>query len=84
MREMVHVATYRAAKEAVSSMFSPNRGFIASFLALAISTFSAFGGIVPSDDFNDGIDRTDPNFVTASLLVMSPGVFFSLFEGGVK
>ena len=23
--------------------------------------------------FNDGIDRTDPNFVTASLLVMSPG-----------
>ena len=22
---------------------------------------------------NDGIDRTDPNFVTASLLVMSPG-----------
>ena len=36
------------------------------------------------DGFNDGIDRTDPNFVTASLLVMSPGVFFSLFEGGVK
>ena len=27
----------------------------------------------PSDGFNDGIDRTDPNFVTASLLVMSPG-----------
>ena len=25
------------------------------------------------DGFNDGIDRTDPNFVTASLLVMSPG-----------
>ena len=27
----------------------------------------------PSDGFNDDIDRTDPNFVTASLLVMSPG-----------
>ena len=25
------------------------------------------------DAFNDGIDRSDPNFVTASLLVMSPG-----------
>ncbi|MBQ6139964.1 MAG: hypothetical protein IJI54_01670 [Kiritimatiellae bacterium] len=31
------------------------------------------------DGFNDGIDGTDPNFVTASLLVMSPGV---LLEGG--
>ncbi|MBQ6339142.1 MAG: DUF4105 domain-containing protein [Kiritimatiellae bacterium] len=27
----------------------------------------------PNAAFNDGIDRTDPNFVTASLLVMSPG-----------
>ena len=27
----------------------------------------------PPDAFNDGVDRTDPNFVTASLLVMSPG-----------
>ena len=27
----------------------------------------------PSDAFADGIDRTDPNFVKASLLVMSPG-----------
>ena len=27
----------------------------------------------PNAGFNDGIDRTDPNFVTASLLVMSPG-----------
>jgi len=26
-----------------------------------------------NDGFSDGIDRTDPNFVTASLLVMSPG-----------
>ena len=24
-------------------------------------------------EFNDGIDRSDPNFVTASLLIMSPG-----------
>ena len=27
----------------------------------------------PPDGFNDGIDRTAPNFVTASLLVMSLG-----------
>ncbi|MBQ8125980.1 MAG: DUF4105 domain-containing protein [Kiritimatiellae bacterium] len=27
----------------------------------------------PNAGFNDGIDRTDPDFVTASLLVMSPG-----------
>ena len=26
-----------------------------------------------NDGFNDGIDRSDPNFVTASLLIMSPG-----------
>ena len=35
--------------------------------------------VAQPDGFNDGIDRTDPNFVTASLLVMSPGV---LLEGG--
>ena len=29
--------------------------------------------VAANDGFNDGIDRTDPNFVTASLLVMSPG-----------
>ena len=46
---------------------------IAIFLAFALSAFSALGGITPNDAFNDGIDRTDPNFVTASLLVMSPG-----------
>ena len=28
---------------------------------------------VANDGFNDGIDRSDPNFVTASLLIMSPG-----------
>ena len=27
----------------------------------------------PNSGFSDGIDRTDPNFITASLLVMSPG-----------
>ena len=46
---------------------------IAIFLAFALSAFSALGGITPNDAFNDGIDRTDPNFVTASLLVMSSG-----------
>ena len=28
---------------------------------------------VANDGFNDGIDRSNPNFVTASLLIMSPG-----------
>ena len=42
--------------------------FLATFNAVAV-------GNVASDNaaFNDGIDRTDPDFVTASLLVMSPG-----------
>ena len=46
---------------------------IAIFLAFALSAFSTLGGITPNDAFNDGIDRTDPNFIKASLLVMSPG-----------
>ena len=29
--------------------------------------------VAANDGFNDGIDRSDPNFVTASLLIMSPG-----------
>ena len=41
------------------------------FFATILSTFSA-PAANPPDAFNDGIDRTDPNFVTASLLVMSP------------
>ncbi len=47
--------------------------FFTILLVVALSAFRAFGGIAPNDAFNDGIDRTDPNFVTASLLVMSPG-----------
>ena len=46
--------------------------------AVALCFALVFSGLAspaakPSDGFNDGIDRTDPNFVTASLLVMSPG-----------
>ena len=41
---------------------------------IVFSLFSFLPILVIADDFgNDGIDRTDPNFVTASLLVMSPG-----------
>ena len=29
--------------------------------------------VAANDGFNDGIDRSDPNFVKASLLIMSPG-----------
>ena len=42
----------------------------------ATAETAATGGlraVAANDGFNDGIDRTDPNFVTASLLVMSPG-----------
>lgn len=35
--------------------------------------FSAFADLNAPAAFNDGIDRSDPSFVTASLLVMSPG-----------
>ena len=41
----------------------------AACFSLLFCTFAAN----PPATFNDGIDRTDPNFVTASLLVMSPG-----------
>ena len=47
--------------------------FFTILLVVALSAFRAFGGIAPNDAFNDGIDRTDPNFVKASLLIMSPG-----------
>ena len=39
---------------------------------LAVVSLSAVAQS-PNAAFNDGIDRSDPNFVTASLLVMSPG-----------
>ena len=41
----------------------------------AIAETAATGGpraVAANDGFNDGIDRTDPNFVKASLLIMSP------------
>ena len=45
-----------------------------ALVSIAISLFSLAPLFALADDFgNDGIDRTDPNFVTASLLVMSPG-----------
>ena len=46
------------------------------FLAVSLAAINVgvTQNIVPKTDvINDGIDRTDPNFVTASLLVMSPG-----------
>jgi len=63
-----------------------SHGLLHAILVLFAMIFSATSALAanPSDGFNDGIGRTDPNFVTASLLVMSSGVFFSLFEGGVK
>ena len=45
--------------------------------AAILSVFLFVVSLAPAAEtpaaFNDGIDRTDPNFVTASLLVMSPG-----------
>ena len=43
---------------------------LSAFLAVGSLSFAAQS---PDASFNDGIDRSDPNFVTASLLVMSPG-----------
>ena len=41
-------------------------------IAFALSFFAPIR-VVAEAFGNDGIDRTDPNFVTASLLIMSPG-----------
>ena len=44
--------------------------------AVAVTTKTVKTGgpraVAANDGFNDGIDRTDPNFVKASLLIMSP------------
>ncbi len=53
-------------------------GTFHAFAACLLLSFSAVSA-EPSAAFNDGIDGTDPNFVTASLLEMSLGV---LLEGG--
>ena len=42
--------------------------FLATFNAVAVGNVASGNAA-----FNDGIDRTDPDFVTASLLIMSPG-----------
>lgn len=45
-----------------------------SLACLCASAALAVYGVTPGNAaFNDGIDRSDPNFVTASLLIMSPG-----------
>ena len=44
-----------------------------SLSALAAPPHDASTGVAANDGFNDGIDRSDPNFVKASLLIMSPG-----------
>lgn len=54
----------------ISSM-TPARHFVAALL-VAHAMFVAYA--TDGDAFgNDGVDRNDPNFITASLLVMSPG-----------
>ena len=51
------------------------RGTLHAMAVLCTLLFAACpaSAIKPPADFNDGIDRSDPNFVKASLLVMSPG-----------
>ena len=60
-------------RKTFSKMTARTAAILTAFL-VAVSLSAA-----QPDGFNDGIDRTDPTFVTASLLVMSPGV---LLEGG--
>ena len=51
-------------------IYTAKRGIAAAIIA--VLGFAA--NAVDADVFgNDGIDRSDPNFVTASLLIMSPG-----------
>ena len=42
--------------------------------------------VAANDGFNDGIDRTDPNFVTASLLVVSPSdeIYSCVGHSGIR
>lgn len=54
----------------MNTCHAAKRGIAAAIIAVLGFTANA----VDADAFgNDGIDRTDPNFVTASLLIMSPG-----------
>ena len=56
--------------------------YVTAICCALISSVYSVSAAEPAAAFgNDGIDRTDPNFVTASLLVMSQGL---LLEGGVK
>ena len=48
-------------------------GLFALFLSTALPLGAVASPTNNSAAFNDGIDRTDPNFVKASLLIMSPG-----------
>jgi hypothetical protein len=64
--------------------FNPGGGCSLKWILSILGLFAFFlytalplGAVAPptnnSAAFNDGIDRTDPNFVKASLLIMSPG-----------
>ena len=62
-------------KDSLGICHDVSHGFhhaIVVYFAIIFSVFYALAAN-PPDAFNDGIDRTDPNFVIASLLVMSPG-----------
>ena len=54
--------------------FVPFRRLFRMAAVLSLSIFLSFGvrGAV-NDGFNDNVNRADPNFVTASLLVIGPG-----------
>ena len=59
-------------KTTMRNRFGKMTAKAAAILPAFLIAFSAIAAN-PPDAFNDGIDRTDPNFVKASLLVMSPG-----------
>ena len=66
-------ARAQALKTGLGSPFATHAGLFCLLSAfLAVVSLSAVAQS-PNAAFNDGIDRSDPNFVTASLLVMSPG-----------
>ena len=61
----------KAQNESMGPPPAPHASLLCLLTSFLVSVSLAAAN--PPDGFNDGIDRTAPNFVTASLLVMSPG-----------
>ena len=63
--------TFSLSRKIAKFINLPPRSFL-QFCAISLLSLTTAAQQQPAE-FNDGIDRSDPNFVTASLLIMSPG-----------